>query len=168
MVSVLKFPSVILVIIFIVISIWSNLDSFGLLTSGETSDEDKLVIAGKIVLLTPYRFAHSAMDSFTLWQQTGNAGALGATVLYGAGLVLLFMFLHGLVGWVIGFFHPVASEERKSFIAFVAVLSLIALAVSFPFDPNLVVSVILLLFMMWILLKLLKRKFRKKKIGERA
>lgn len=161
-----------LLVIFIFITLASNWGSVGELT-GDAPLENKLVIAGEFLTLTPHRIAHSAYDSFTYWQQTGNPGALGASVLYGASIVFLFLFLVGLIGWSIGFVRPLASEERKSFVAFVATLALLALAIGIPFDPDLAISAILLIVGAWICVKLLsgyvrgllKRKGAKK-VGE--
>ncbi len=144
----------VLLIIFSIITVVSN---WGTITNLPPTIGEKAIAIGEIALLTPYRIARSALDSFTYWQETGNSGALGWMIICGIGLLALFLFLHGLIAWFIGFVHPVASEERKSFVAFVAVLALIALAVSTPFDPNLVVSVVLLLFAMWACVKVFTR-----------
>lgn len=149
----LKFP-VVLLIIFSLITIACN---WGAVTNLPSDDWEKVTTIGEMALLTPYRIARSALSSYTYWQETGDSGAFGWMLVCGLGLLALFSFLHGLVAWFIGFIHAPASEERKSFIAFVTVLALIALAVSTPFDPNLVVSVVLLLFAMWVCIKVFER-----------
>lgn len=155
----MKFP-VALLLIFCVITVAGNWET---ITNLPPAVEEKAMTVGKIVLLTPYRIANSAWESFTDWQQTGRAGDLGAMVLYGVMFLALFLFLQRLIGWGIGFFRPFASEERQSFVAFVATLALIALAVGTPFDPSLVVSVVLLLFAMWVCIKVFERWRKPKK-----
>ncbi len=154
-----------LLIIFSLITVACN---WGAITNLPPDDWEKVETIGEMALLTPYRIARSALSSYTYWQETGDSGAFGWMLICGLGLLALFSFLHRLVGWFIGFVHPVASEERKSFVAFVTVLALIALAVSTPFGPNLVASVVLLLFAMWICTKLLKRLRKKQVIGEKT
>lgn len=140
--------------------------NWGTINNLPPDDGEKLIVLGKMALHTPYRLARSTLDSFTYWQESGftNTGAAGWMVICGLGLISLFKFLHGLVAWFIGAVHAPASEERKSIIAFVVVLIMIALAVSYPFDPNIVASVLIFLVTMWILIKFLKYKFRKRKV----
>ena len=125
-----------LLAIFAFITVATNWDSLGQLGGDELGNEEKLLIGSRLIVLTPHRTASSAWSSFTLWREIGEVGALGSAILFGAGLLFLFLFGFSAIGWFIGFVRPFKSGERQSFVAFIATLAVFAVLIAGPLDPT--------------------------------
>ncbi len=125
-----------LLLILAFITVATNWDYLGQLGGDELGNEEKMLIGSNFIVLTPHRVAYSAWSSFASWQETGEIVALGSVVLFGAGLLFLFLFGFSVIGWLIGFVRPFKSEERQSFIAFVATLGFFAVLIAGPLDPT--------------------------------
>lgn len=125
-----------LIVIFVFITVLQNWGPIGEVAGGELSNEEKLSIAGKLIVLTPHRIATSILESYTFWKETGDEVVVGTMALFGAGLVFLFLSAFGIIDWFIGFVRPSKSAERQSFVAFIFTLALFALAIGGPLNPT--------------------------------
>jgi len=128
-----RFPATLFVIM-LAITVLSNLGTIRTLGSDAPLQEKAWMVV-KMVAGTPHRLARDTWDSWSYYEETGSSPAVGLAVLYVAALFCIFLFLHDFMSWLIGFFRPMASEERQTFAAFLLALGLLALAIFAPVDP---------------------------------
>jgi len=145
-----------LIIIFFFVTICANWDEIGLLLSPSPISE-KIFTTLRFIALTPNRTFTSMVESWNLYQE-GSQVALGLAVIWGIGLLVTFTFVYKFIGWLIGLLKPVASEERKSVISFLAALGLLAVAIGMPVEPTTVLAVVILFIGALMIADLLKKR----------